>query len=348
MGSITEFAAISTKIKALYKKMLSKEQYNKLLNTKNFVDAINYLKTDTYYSEALSDYNSETLTRSELERALKKHYINDVCRLKHYIIGGYRKLFNVLLLRFQVENIKTILRGKYVNKDKSEISNFIITNCCANDIDYRDLINANDFDEVIEKLKGTIYYEYLVPLIGNIKSNGLFKVETALDLCYFSFVKNYAKKLDVENRTVVQTFNNSYADLLNIQRIFRGKKYYNLSPEELFNYSIYDGHKISKDLLKTLCYSRDLDEFFNLLRNTPYSKLFEENQDKDYLMEVEMLDYLKKLCLNYKSRNSMNLSGVIAYVELSLIEMRNIVSIIESKKYNQTPSEIMQYINISI
>lgn len=348
MGSITEFAAISTKIKALYKKMLSKEQYNKLLNTKNFVDAINYLKTDTYYKEVLSDYNSETVTRSQLERALKKHYINDMCRLKHYLASSYKKLFNVLLLRFQVENIKTILRGKYGNKDKSEILSFIITDCCVDDINYHDLINANNFDEVIEKLKGTIYYEYLAPLIGKITLNGLFKVETALDLCYFAHVKNYTRKLDIENRKVVQTFNNSYADLLNIQKIFRGKKYYDLSPEELFNYSIYDGHRISKDLLKSLCYARDLDEFFNLLRNTPYSKLFEDNQDKDYLMEVEILDYLKKLCLNYKSRNSMNLSGVIAYIELSLIEMRNIVSIIESKKYNQTPSEIMQYINISI
>ena len=59
MGSVVKFSAINTKVKALMGKMLTIEQYSKLLNCKDFKSTLKVLKEGTSYGELLEAYNLE-------------------------------------------------------------------------------------------------------------------------------------------------------------------------------------------------------------------------------------------------------------------------------------------------
>lgn len=344
MGTVVMFAAINTKVKALSAKLLDKDQYTSLIDTKSYEDAIKYLIDETKYGEVLYTYNSDPNQKENFEIALKKYYINGFYKLSHYFTGNYKKLFSVLFMRFEIEDIKVILRGKYSMMEKDEIRRLIAFEGPLSKIDYDDLISAKDAAEVIDKLHDTKYYKHIAPLAGTIEKEGIFRIEMALDFEYFSALRKFEKLISKEDSAIIDRINGVYCDLLNLQWILRGKKYYNLQPEELLNYTIYDWYKINRNMIKNLCYAKDVDEFYDLVETTSYKGVFDKTKQEDYLVEKEILSYLKRMYIKYAERNSLNVSVVISYLELSLMEIRDITTILENKRYNLGNEEAIKYL----
>lgn len=344
MGNVVMFAAVNTKIKALAAQLLSKEQFSELIDTKSYDDAIKYLIEETKYSEVFSGYNPDQIHRESFEILLKKYYIDNFYKLIHYFTGNYKKLFSILFMRFEIEDIKLILRGKYAGRENSAIRELVAFESPLSKIDYDDLISAKDAAEVIEKLHDTRYYKHLAPLMNSIQSEGIFRIEMALDFEYFSTLRKFKRMISKEDSDEINKINGIYCDLQNLQWILRGKKYYNLQPEELLNYTIYDWFRINRDMIKKLCYAKDVEEFYDLVETTTYREVFDRSRQEDYLVEKEILSYLKHMYFKYAKRNALNISVVMSYLELSMIEIRDLITILENKRYNLGNEEAIKYL----
>ncbi|WP_125152803.1 V-type ATPase subunit [Clostridium rectalis] len=348
MGSIAKYAAVNTKVKTLEGKLLTEEQYSKLMESKSYTDALRYLKENTDYKDALKGYNVETVHRGQLEYILKKHYIEDFYKLSHYFSGDYKRLFKILFMRFEIEDLKVILRGKYADKEKEYIESIMTYESPLNYINYDDLIKAKDIYSAVQVLKNTQYYKHIHPLLDSVKEEGLFRIEMTLDFIYFSSLRKFSKKLNKEDEEIIKKLIGIYSDLLNIQWIFRGKKYYKINAEELLNYTIYDGYKLKSDTLKKLCYSKDTEEMFSIISTTPYKNVFGDGEKEEYLIEKDILTYMKRVYLKYKKTHGNNISVVMSYLELALLEIRDVVSIIESKRYSIDNEEAFRYVTITV
>ncbi|NLM35588.1 MAG: V-type ATPase subunit [Clostridiales bacterium] len=348
MGRVVDFTAINAKIKAMEGFWLKKSQYKELIECNNFREALIYLRDKTKYGDTLKEYNVEELHRGQLEVILKRKYISNFTKLSHFLRDDYRKLLKVIFTRFEVDDIKVIIRGKYIGKRTEDLEQRISYKCSMSTINYDELLQADNVEQVVDKLKGTIYYKYIYNLVDSIEDDGLFRIEMALDSVYFILLKRFIKKLPKEDKEVVEKINGIQADLLNIQMIYRGLKYYQLPSEILFNYAVQDGCKLKKDDLKRLCYSKNIDDFLNKIKTTAYKEIFNISEFEDYLLEKEMMAFLQKLYTRYKTEAKMNISVILAYLELSLIEYRNIVSIVENKRYSQHNDEIIKYITTTM
>jgi V/A-type H+-transporting ATPase subunit C len=348
MGRVENFAAVNTKVKALEGKFLTKRQFTHLIDCNSFRDALSFLKEDTRYGDILEGYNVDELHRGQLEIILKKHYIRNFTKLMHYLNDDYKKLLKIIFIRFEVEDIKIILRGKYIGRNKEELAELLTYRCPLSTVDYDKLLEGNDVGEVADKLKGTTYYKHIYNLVKDVEKEGLFRLEMALDFVYFINLRKYIKKIPMEDRKAIEKINGIYADLLNIQWIFRGIKYYRLNPEILFNYTIYDGYKLKKGDIKELCYSTDLKSFYSKVNNTPYKEVFNRSNFQEYLLEKEILAFLKKVYVRYNSEFKMNISVVLSYLELAQLECRDIITIVENKRYSQQSEEIMQFITATV
>jgi len=344
MGSVLKYGAVNTKVKALQGKMLKKNQYAQLMECSNYHEALKYLKENTSYGEVLLNHDIERLHRGQLELILKKHYANYFYKFSHYFRGDYKELINIFFMRFEIEDLKVIIRGKFIGREKEDIIPYLTYESPLNNIDYQELLSAKDLVTLVEKLKNTHYYNHIHNLVLSVDEEGLFRLEMALDFVYFSSIRKVIKNLTKEDRKIIEEVNGIYADLLNIQWIYRGFKYYKLKAEELYNYTIYDGYKLKREELKKLCYINSLDEFYNIVGQLPYKEVFINSKDRDYLVEKEILSYLKKNYEKYKKLNDLNISVLVAYLELFLIEVRDITSIVENKRYNIQKRDSMSYI----
>ncbi|MBU3110441.1 V-type ATPase subunit [Clostridium lacusfryxellense] len=346
MGDIVKFSAVNSKVKALIGKMLSQDQYIKLLNCKDFISTVKVLKEETSYSEFLESYNLEKIHRGNLENILHMHYISTYSKFIKYFNGEYRNLMKVLFLRWEIEDLKVIIRGKYLGRSLDEIENRLIARCSLNTINYDYLLAFKNVEDVIYGLKKSIYYKNLKNLAKDASEKGLFRIETELDFLYFTSIKKELKHLSTENKEAVQSIIGMEVDLLNLGWIYRGKTFYKIRPEELFNYTIYNGYKLPKEKIRKLCYVNDMVDFHNLIEKTPYAYIYEK--DDSVIIEKHEREYQKKYFKKIIRENETNISVLMSYFMIYRIEIKDIISIIEQKRYSIDLKEGIKYISLTL
>lgn len=344
MGSIVKFTAVNSKVKALKGKMLKDDEYLELLQCKGFKEALRVLKENTCYGELLEDYNLDKIHRGEIEVILDRYYTVVYNKFVNYFSGEYRKLIKNLFLRWEIEDLKVIIRGKYIGHSNETIQNNLIARSSLNTIDYDYIISSKSIEELVERLKGSIYYDGIKNLVVDVNKKGLFRIETELDFIYFSTLRKQLKKLDKENREIVEQIMGMEADLSNLTYIYRGKKFYDITPEELFNYTIYDGFKLSEEKIKKLCYANSIEELQSILENTPYGWIYQV--DNSIEIEKREKEFQKKYFSKYIRENRTNFSMVMSYLILYKIEIRDIISIVEQKRYDLDISQGAKYVSV--
>ena len=100
------------------------------------------------------------------------------------------------------------------------------------------MITSKNIEELVDNLKGTEYYAPLDRL-RQAGAATLFDYDLALDIYYFSMLWKKEKKLLSGKELEVFTRDcGTKIDLLNLQWIYRAKKYYHMKAEEIYAFTI--------------------------------------------------------------------------------------------------------------
>lgn len=342
MGNKRRFTAINTKVRVLKSKLLDKKDYLQLMEKEGLRSQVNYLKENTAYNEVL-DNLADVDDIYEVEICLKRYFMHQYNKLIPYFTGEYRKLLKSMLLRFEIEDIKYFLRALDRKDDLSRIKNTMILNEFYSKLDINKLSKSKSLEEFIEGLKGTVYYNILKPYINEAHQKILFYMEMNLDRFYFNLLKSQSLKLDKEDSILYGEMLGKNIDLLNIQWIYRGLKFYSLSPEELINYTLPNGYEFNYEKIKKMCYSTE-DKLKEIVLSSIYDFLFDTENDIDLFMERRTERYLFYQFLNTFKRGRFDIATVVAYIHLLEYEIRDIISILEAKKYGLSSDEIKEFL----
>jgi V/A-type H+-transporting ATPase subunit C len=339
MGSVKRFAAVNTKVQALEAKLLSNEDFQQLLAKKSVAEVVRFLKENTAYHSVLKDVDFEHIHPKGLEILLKKHTAGQMRKLIHYFTGKYRKFFRRLLLRYEIEDLKVYLRAIIREKDLSPVGEVAILSEELTGYDREGLLKSKNIRECIESLKGTVYYRLLIPYLNERPGEMLFYMEMVLDKLYFRSLSEQAGRLDSEDRKLVNELLGKNIDLLNLQWIYRGLRFYRLAPEELINYTLQNGYTLNSRKIKELCYSKDQEELVNNMVGSKYGFLFDNKDTLEVFMERRIERYMYFLLLKYRGRKKMSIIESIVYIHLLEFEVRDIFSVVEAGKYGLDPGQ---------
>lgn len=340
MGNDRRFAAINTKIRVLKSRLLKDQDYLNLIGKNSVSEQVIYLKDNTVYRDILCDIlNFADIQQVELD--LERYTISQFEKILRYFSDDYERFFRTLMLRYEVEDLKIYLRA--VGRDE-EIARKV---CFINDnhysFDCNKLITSSNIHELIENLKGTIFYDVLKPYQNEEDAKIIFYMEMNLDRLYFKELKDQSLNLGYLDKKIFEDILGENVDLLNIEWIYRGLKFYNLLPEELINYTLPNGSVFNYNQLKEMCYS-DVEKIKEIVLNTKYSFLFEADKDIDLYMEIKIERYLyNKFKIAFK-KGKLDLAVSIAYIHLLEFEIRDIISILESKRYGLTLEDTVEYL----
>ncbi|GAA0719489.1 hypothetical protein GCM10008905_07610 [Clostridium malenominatum] len=348
MGSITRYAAINSKLKAMERRFLSKEQYRKIFQCMSYEEVANYIKDYTLYGEVYKNYFGEEIQEENIQYALMKEHINNFHSISSFFNGEYKKLFNIMFMKYQFEDLTLVIREKHTGRNHINIKSLITYDSPLNKIPFEKVIGAKDVNEVMSILKDSAYKKYLHSNIDFQNDESLFRLEMSLDYIYYTEIIKVLDRLDREDKVIMKGMVGVYIDLLNLQFIYRAKKYYNLTPEEILNRTIPNGYKININKLKELCYTKNLDEFISILQKTKYKDLFKYGLKEDYMLQRDILDYIRKIHLKYKKEHKNNIGTVFSYLQLALFEIKDIISLMEAKRYNVADEELLNYISFNI
>lgn len=343
MGNLLTYSGIVTKIRAMEAKLLTPAQFTEIANLGTVPEIADYLRKNTAYSTVLDTLTEDQIHRGNIEKVLIQSLYHDYTKIYRFCGQKQREFMKLIMKSYEIDLINYCLRiviNHYkqpfdLNYKREFFDRY-------SQISIEKLITSRTTDELVENLKGTEYYEPLKKL-REAESVTLYDYNLALDLYYYTSTwreqRKVLKKADLE---LFMCDRGSKIDLLNIQWIYRAKKYYNMKPADIYLMLIPIHYKISTDLVKEMVEAPGIEEFENVVARTTYARNYDFHQD--FTMEKMYTECLHHLYTVDRRKNPYSVATINTYLFLKEEELRKLTTVMECVRYGLSPEETLAYV----
>lgn len=342
--SSMNFSTVNTKISAIKAKLLSREDFINIMNLHSVQEIFDYLNDNTSFREVLWDLQGRKIHRNDFEKRLYKYKITVVEKLFLYLNQDYRDLIQTYMLRYEIENLKLVFEFVRGRKKKEAIEEHFFTFGKHSNINFIKLLQKDSVLDVLEEIKDTKYYRLILPYAQSEDEKFNFYVEMMLDKYYYHQLIQKSQKLLGDKDKKSTEILRRRVDLYNLEWIYRGLKYFDMSKEEILNFVLDYGYLYNYNKLKDVVYKFDVNDLAGQFRNTPYEFLFDCENDLDLFMERRIDHYLYGKSLSLLNSSILSFGKVTAFIELVDFQIKDIISVIESKRYKMPVEEISKYL----
>lgn len=343
MGNLLAYSGIVTKIRAMRAKLLKPEQFETIAALGSVPEIADYLRQNTAYADVLESLTDDQIHRGNIEKLLVRSLYHDYTKIYRFCGQKQRQFMRLIMKSYEINLINYCLRiviNRYkqpfdLNYKRAFFDRY-------SQISIEKLITSRTTDELIENLRGTEYYAPLTKLKDS-RDVTLYDYDLALDLYYFTAIWKQRKK--VLQKDDIELFTRdcgSQIDLLNLQWIYRAKKYYSMKPADIYLLLIPINYRLSTDLIKELVEAPGLDEFQAALEKTTYARHYNFHQNLTIeQMYAECLHHLYTVDLR---RNPYSIAAVNTYLFLKEEELKKLTTAMECIRYRLSPGETLAYI----
>ena len=329
--------AILAKARSMYSHRLTEQNYEELLKKRSVNDLTNYLKSETIYGEVLADLNESEVHRGELEALLKKEIFLRLNRLMRYASKKELKFYRLGVTELEIDLILTKIRlidSPSHTGYEIEIPNYLNKYASFN---LYELLSIQDYEELLALLKGTKYYGVLLKFRDDDVNSNILELELKR-IYYAEYVETINTLFKGKKRKDLLTIIDTSIELQNITKIYRLKKFFNATPDQIRQSLLLEYSRIPKSTMESLIEAKDAAEFLKLLSNSAY-KLYVD--DKDFVFieyhTEKIIYHLAKRFLRFSTDSAL---VYMTYKIVYQVEIDNLKHIIEGLRYGQTASQI--------
>ncbi|MFI3171471.1 MAG: V-type ATPase subunit [Eubacteriales bacterium] len=343
MGTLLKYSGIITKVKAMSSNLLTENDFLTISQSNTVLEVVSFLKNHPAYSNAFSMYDERLLHRGDIEKILIESLYTDYSKLYSFGSSYIRNFLLFYLRRYEIDLINYCLRivfNRYAEPfDLSHKREFFDK---YSTISIDKLITSTTPEELVLNLEGTEYFQPLKQIMDATDAT-LFDYNLALDLYFYTTLWKHRKK--VLDKKELDLFTNEIGykiDLLNLQWIYRSKKYYTLKIAEIYSLLIPANYHLHKDQLKQLVEAPTIEDFTKIAMNSYYYKRFSST---DSLSWEQMYQRSLEHCYIKDCRNfPYSLAPINMYLYKKENEINKITTALECIRYGIAPSETLNYI----
>ena len=344
MGNVMAYSGITTKVRAMSAKLLTAEDYDIIAGLGTVTEAIEYLKDKTAYAPYVERMDVSLYHRGNVEKILYQSLFDDYSRLFRFAGMKQKTFLKLYWKRYEIDLINYCLRIVFNHYDKPfdlEYKKEFFDRYSQISIDR--LITSKNIDELVDNLRDTEYYDAL----ARIKDSGagtLFDYDLALDLYYFSTMWKKGKRVlkGHEQKIFLKDYGMKI-DLLNLQWIYRAKKYYHMLPPDIYSMTIPIHYRVRVEEFKSLVETPTLEQFETEVGKTYYAGKYDYMQ-ADKTLEQMYRDCLRKLYLTDKRNDPYSIAIVNTYLFLKEEEIYKLTTALECIRYGLTKGETLGYL----
>lgn len=267
----TDAGYANARLRGMRSHLLPLTFYEQLIEAPDLGQVVKDLM-DTEYAPDLEDQLVRGRTAGVIDDALKNNMVHAYRKVFKFLHPDARKLLSTLLGRWDVFNIKTILRGAHfhVAADDVKTSFFPVGYLSTEELEA--LAKLDDVRVVIDTM-AMWGYVYAAPLRRSFpeysRSKDLAPLELALDKQYAEWA---ASRLVGQSNDVVvaRRILGMQVDTANLVMVFRLLKA-DAESLKVENYFLEGGRVIRRKQFLALARLSDVDEVLDYLKNTPYA-----------------------------------------------------------------------------
>ena len=276
--SLAQYSGMTAKIRAMEGRLFDTADYQSLAAEASVPDAVGYLKRHPGYAELFAGADDASIHREQLEEMLSESLMRDFTKLYRFANPNQRRILSLYFMRFEATFIKTCLRYLY-DEEKERPAEFRLLPFFErySKLDIPALWSAASFEELLTALDGSVWKRRLNGVFGR-ENTTLFDYEMTLDLtCFSAMWKEKDRLPDKGEIEVISAMFGSKIDMINLQWIYRAKKFYRLAETEIYALLIPIRYKLSESQLMALVRAANVQEFAGSLSERISDSLEKEN-----------------------------------------------------------------------
>lgn len=344
MQGLFAYSGIAAKMRAMSGQLVKKQEYEKMAAMGSVAEVVNYLKTYPSYQKIFASESDFDIHRGRVEALFQKAILADFAKIYAFSGLEQRKFLDIYYIRYEIAVLKNCLRMLFdkrdVTLDLSEFQTFFEKRSA---LDVVTLGSSKDIPEFVENLKGSIFYPVLKRM-EQVEKATLFDYENALNLFYMKRMWNeFAKVMKKKDLKIIQEIYGSEIELLNIEWIYRAKKYYHMTPADIYAFIVPIHYKIHKEQFKQIAEAPTLEDMAAVLQKCYYAR-FEEKLDDTSTIEKIYEELLQKIHETSTRKYPYSIICIETYLYRKEKEVDKLTTLIECVRYGLSIEETKKYI----
>ena len=324
-GKPVKYAYITGRVRAMKTKLIPHEMYQRMLGME-IPEITRYLE-ETQYKEEIDSMAKDHSGAELVEYATFANIAKTYRKLLEVSIDEPQFLILEYLRRWDIWNIKTILRGKFHGASEEEIMKYLVP---AGELDMEfleGLAKKERIEEVIQAFDGTDYYEALAQYDGKMLSS----VENALDkLYYFRMERAVGGTLSVGGGLLLK-YVRKEIDVKNLVTLFRMNKAG--IEASVIQENLIPGGKLHEELSRMA--GQSYNEFVRGLEGYPFwSAISDVAAEGGSVSRIEarLRAYLVRYAWALSNYHPLSILPVLGYIVSKDTEVSNIRKIVRGKE----------------
>ncbi len=318
---------LATRLHARRSRMAEKERLDALCTIHTIPELSRAVRLDT-------DYQAVT----EFQRRLVQELVLELAGCVRHVGGAGGELVAWLLARFQVENMKTLLRG-FVNQTSPEIlQEHLVTLPDGLALDVKGLATAKTLEEFVALLPPGTPRQRLSEAVARHRDLPQpFYLEAALDCGNFQELLAKIGRLSGEDQAVVRPLAFHEANFFQFMLAVRGRFHFDLPADTLLALRLPG---VFDDWFKILLTAPDVLAAAKASVGIVFDELPTEQGSDEAALEALAWKRFLRLANGAFRRDHMGLGAVIGYAGLRRVETANLITLSEGIQTGMTAEAI--------
>jgi V/A-type H+/Na+-transporting ATPase subunit C len=352
-GGVTDYAAISARVRAKYAELLSPQELLRLSEAPDFLSLFNSLKA-TAYGPYLDGLKDKDINPRRVITQIKRKLADSFYGVIQMAPVQTRPLVKQLYRYYEIGNLKAVLRALVtVSAWNTEmglwdrVNEVLFPLGSASVLPAQAMVESGSIASAVDLLHGTPYEEALSFAMKRYSSEqNLFPIEVALDLSYWRRLWAEAAKLTGQDRQYGVRIIGSLLDMNNLMWAIRYKVYHKLSEEEVINYTLPFGYRVKDSDIRAIAAGGDIASTVSrLYPDIPdVNALLEEPKTGLPKLEVLLKRELLKECLAAFVGSPFHIGIPLAFLVMSDLEVQDLIILIEAKSSNLPEDEYRPFL----
>ena len=336
-----------------YKRLMPKVLVSKLrlIQTKDMIDLVGSPLDRIYsqlmktpYQKEISEISPQQHNSASLEEAILKNYVRTVEEIARCSPKDIRVLLTRILMKFETDCVKAILRTKMAGLDGDQAMKYIMPAGRLNATRCMEIMrNSKNVHDIVKFLSDSEYGRILEDALKEYDETGVvFPLEIAVDRHAYGRIWKAAKKLRSLDGSIAKTILGLEIDSMNVRVLLRFREA-RISQDRIGQYLVPVSDVFGRKELEDTVQAKDAKSTIEQLLKTASVNLA---RDYRYLLTELMKEYeahkslphlettldrgLLKASLRMLRRYTsfFNIGFVLAFLNLKWFELRNLRTII--------------------
>ncbi len=342
------YAAVNARVRGRLDKLISITRWGHILTASDLPDLVRWLH-NTVYWDVLAPIGEAEVEPERVERALRQYHAQAFRMPLSFLRGAPANLLDWLWRGFEVDNIKTVLRTVERGVARQQIRASLTPLGPASGLPWDELADSPSVPAVVDRLNSTFYGRALDQALDRYRREQLlFVLEVALDLAYYRRLRRLLDDLGGRDKAEAERFVGFNIDAQNLQWAYRYRIYFDLSPEEILNYTLPRGLRVDASVVREIATGWPLLEIATRLwgDRLPDLERLRNRSEREALPELELIfqRHLYQEARGTLRGDPLHFGVVLAYETLLESEVEDLVTVVEGKEAGWSVDRIRSYL----